>query len=967
MAISANSVEDDAMASRPAPSAPPAPASAPVLRFGSPARATPAPAAVHTPSPAPAAVPAAAPAAPSGPAGARPLSFSFRPATPPAPAIVQAPQPAPAAVAPLAPVPAPVQAPPPAPVPAPARLGFGAVAPTGAAPLGFGAAPVGAPAANQAQASFGFGGIASDAIAASQFRPAGDETFIGVIERVSIYGDWAHGSMNTEERESLKIVGPQVSHLKEGCEYEVTGRIKMHPSHGRQLDVVTFAPHIRPDEPSILRFIASHYEGVGKRTAEKFLATIKAESGQEGLEALRIKLINEPWAVSFEAVTNRRTTFGDKNAPADGGDDSDRPSIDAPEIPYIQRTLATKFGALRELRPATLKLLAAHFYALAKATGDKERPITEVAAALLAQDPYSPMRKVPGYGFLSADAIGRALNVPRDASVRLSALADWLITDECDSNGHVYLREQQLRTRLAKSEPWLDMEVLLDHAVASGDVRIEEDARGMRRIFPAGLHETEVRLAEDLHRMITSGKPLLTKRTYEQFRTKAVEVSKRMLGYELDEDQMKALYGIATSPSRLHVLTAGPGCGKTALMEVFSAMMSHKMFEFTAPTGKAAKVLSSRVERAGYSASTMHSALRGSPEGGFGVNRTDPLNCQILVIDEGTMPTLKLFEAATAALPLDGHMIILGDPGVNGLAGQLPSIGAGRVLSDILNIPGVDHHHLTATKRNSGGILEVVNEVRNYTLDCTDREGVTFSHTLPPASIYFPDVAARYIDLVREKGIENVVLLMSRRSMRSQDEDDEASWCTDYANPVLREMVNPNALRIPGTTLHVKDRIVIRDNMTLEDDEEGREVRVVNGDTGTITSFQTHKDEKRKGPQYLMIKLDDGRLIQFPGDSTKDLQLSYAGTVHFSQGSEYKDVMLVMTPGQPSFVNANMFLTGMSRAREGLWIYGQDADLSKIAATKLPERNTALVERVKNLALEAQEDLERGPEDAPRG
>jgi exodeoxyribonuclease V alpha subunit len=208
---------------------------------------------------------------------------------------------------------------------------------------------------------------------------------------------------------------------------------------------------------------------------------------------------------------------------------------------------------------------------------------------------------------------------------------------------------------------------------------------------------------------------------------------------------------------------------------------------------------------------------------------------------------------------------------------------------------------------------------------------------------------------------------MSRRSMRSQDEDDEASWCTDYANPVLREMVNPNALRIPGTTLHVKDRIVIRDNMTLDEGEDGREVRVVNGDTGTITSFKAHTDERRKGPQHLMIKLDDGRLIQFPGDSTKDLQLSYAGTVHFSQGSEYKDVMLVMTPGQPSFVNANMFLTGMSRAREGLWIYGQDADLCKIAATKLPERNTTLVERVKNLIREAQEDLERVPDDAPRG
>ncbi len=150
-------------------------------------------------------------------------------------------------------------------------------------------------------------------------------------------------------------------------------------------------------------------------------------------------------------------------------------------------------------------------------------------------------------------------------------------------------------------------------------------------------------------------------------------------------------------------------------------MMSHKDWAFAAPTGKAAKVLSARVERNGYSASTLHSLLKGSPEGGFMVNRNSPLGCQILVVDEGTMPTLSLFEAATAALRPDAHLIILGDPGVDGLAGQLPSIGAGRVLSDIIRLPGVDHHHLTATKRNSGAILETVNQIRQYSLGCEDR------------------------------------------------------------------------------------------------------------------------------------------------------------------------------------------------------------------------------------------------------
>ena len=895
--------------------------------------------------------------------------------------------------------PAPVAAPAPVlrlptaapPVPRPAQVAAPAAAPTGNAafrPLSFGRLPVAAPSSPEielppaepapesvapAQRGFGFGFKGATAAAADPLplgfggvsKPAPDETHVGIVKSVAIYGDWAVGSMDTQERESLKITGSAVAHLKEGLEYALTGRMKVHPAHGVQLDVVSFEPHIKPDVPSMARFIAANFTNIGKKLAEKYLTKVKDEGGDEGLEELRLKLVNEPWTVTFESVSNRKTSFGDKNASQDDPE-KPRPLGDSPEIPYIERMLATKFGALREIKAASLKLLAMTLFTQAKALNDKDRSVVEVAAALLAKDPYSPMRTIPGYGWHSADAIGKALNIPRDAAVRLTALASHLVTEECDSAGHVYVGEPQLRNRLAKAEPTISLETLIEYATDSGDLRIEEDERGNRRIYPAKLFDAEVRLAEDLHNMLVSGKPLLQKRTYEQFRTKAIEVSQRLLGYELDEDQMKALYGIATSESRLHVVTAGPGCGKTAIMEVFSAMMSHKDWAFAAPTGKAAKVLSARVERNGYSASTMHSLLKGSPEGGFMVNRNDPLDCQILVVDEGTMPTLTLFEAATAALREEAHLIILGDPGVDGLAGQLPSIGAGRVLSDILRLPGVDHHHLTATKRNSGDILETVNQIRQYSLACTDGDGVTFSHGLPPAESFFETVAAKYVERVQTNGIENVVLLMSRRNGAA----DEPTWCTDYANARLRDLINPNAVRIPGTaSLHVNDRVVIRDNMTLGQGEDGMDVRVVNGDTGTITRFQPHTDPKHRGAQYLVIKLDDGRFVQFPGDATKDLQHSYAATVHMAQGSEYKDVMLVMTPGQASFMNANMFLTGASRAREGLWIYGDDAELRKIAATKLPARNTTLVERVIEKMQETLRNLEAvgADDDRPKG
>lgn len=839
-------------------------------------------------------------------------------------------------------------------------------APAAAFPAARPAAPAPAPAgAAGAPRARGFG-LTKEQIAAAgvgisappSLATADEVEHLGVVERISIYNDWGVGSLWNQERVKVKLVGTNVVHMKEGLEYLVRGRIKPHAS-GDGLEVTHFEPHINPDIPSMLRFIINQYQNVGVKTATRFLHKIRDDEGPAGLEALRQKLVYEPWEVSFESVTNRETTFGAKNAPPDDPDNP-RPITEAPELPYVERFIATRFGRLRELKSTVVKALSGVLLQKAKELGDKSRPITETCVAVLIQDPYSPIRKIPGYGFMTADAIGREMNIPRDAPVRLSALAGWLVGNECQDSGHTFISEGALRQRLAKAEPLVTCEAVLEHGVAEGDLVVVEDAKRGRRIYPKKLYDAEQSLARDLHDMLLNDRPLL-KKQYDVFRAKALEVSQKLLNYELDEPQIKALYGLATSSSRLHLITAGPGCGKTAIMEVFAAMMGHKRFAFGAPTGKAAKVLTSRVERQGYDASTINSLLQGSVEDGFGVNRTDPLDVDVLVIDEATMPELGMFAAITAALGPRTHLVVLGDPGIDGMAGQLPSIGPGRVMSDLVNLPGVDHHHLTAVKRNSGGILETVDQIRSGVLECEDCEGVTFSHVLNDASEDFQLLADRYLTSVAAKGIENVVLLMSRRNG-----EEGPGWNTDYANARLRDLVNPGALRVPGSSLHVGDRIIIRKNATLGEDEEGRDIRVVNGDTGTLLRFQAHPDPKQKTPLFLLLKLDDSRIVQFPGDSMSSVQHSYALTVHSSQGSEYKEVLLVMTPGQASFMNQNMMLTGASRPKEHLWVFGNDAELRKIASTPLPPRNSTLVTTVVDMLKETLDQNEAELAAAPK-
>jgi exodeoxyribonuclease V alpha subunit len=287
-------------------------------------------------------------------------------------------------------------------------------------------------------------------------------------------------------------------------------------------------------------------------------------------------------------------------------------------------------------------------------------------------------------------------------------------------------------------------------------------------------------------------------------------------------------------------------------------------------------------------------------------------------------------------------------------------------LKDVLSLQQADHHRLTQTHRNSGGILDVVEQVRHGQIDCVNRPGVTFSNGLSEPEVGFSSIAAKYSTAVQKYGYEHVALIMSRRA----GDPETPGWNTTYSNHVLRNMCNPNAIKVPGTRLYVGDRIIIRENMNVVDANAGMNigansgskrkddldgmldndkddtVRVVNGDTGTILSFQkSYGPSKSMMPSSLCLKLDDGRTVYFPGSETNVLQHAYALTVHSAQGSEYKKVIAVITPGQASFMNRSMLFTGLSRARNELDINGENAAIRRVASTPLPPRNSALVER----------------------
>lgn len=836
------------------------------------------------------------------------------------------------------------------------------------------------------------------------------ETVSGLLASLRVFNGWGVGTVwLREEREEVKVTGEGLAGLTEGLEYEFRGVRRDDPRHGESLVVQVALPTISVDSDAIVDYLVKSFKGIGRVKAGKYVrevqesavtqareaasANLSAEQikaiQHESLAALRDQLLKEPWKLDLSKLS--------KNAAFEGGED---PQNEARKL-VVTRNFMLRLGGMQGFSERLAKDLAAHMLSgLPVSTDEDGAPVADLYVdpvedcwTRFVTDPYKPIRKVKGYGFRTAENIARALGIPKDSPLRLGPLVEYAVEEACSGAGHTFLSPVDFVSAIKRVDPSVNAQQALNHGVKVGTVMIEP---GANRVYAPRLFEAESRLAKNLARLL-HGEPL-TQRSAEDVRRKLrKDAASINPAFEagLDESQIDAVASIMTSPSRVHVLTGGPGTGKTSIVECVVSLLKNRSMLFAAPTGKAAKVLTSRVRSSGHQAVTTCSLLKGAEDAGFEVNEGNPLDCDLLIVDESTMNGVVMADALLASLPPKAHILFLGDPGVPSAAdrparaGQLPSISPGNFMLDLQQIEGINCVNLTKTFRNSGGILDVVNEVAEGRLSVKNREDVVFS-MLPEANVGFGSVMAEYLRRVEQDGIANTLLVIPKRA----GDRNEPGWNSTYANHVLRQVCNPNGQKLPGTLMHVGDRIIIRDNATIEqpsaadlvrhgggrpfeassaadggddnafigDEEEGKQVRVVNGDTGTIASFYFDpKNTKLASPRWIGLKLDDGREVYYPGEDIGSLDHAYALTVHSSQGSEYKHVLSCVTPGSAGFMNQNMILTAWSRAKGSLHVFGDPATLVKIARTPMPARNTALVERVE-LALESLDEAEEAGE-----
>lgn len=755
----------------------------------------------------------------------------------------------------------------------------------------------------------------------------GAKTISGRLTSKDVYGSgWCRGLFRvSDEDEYVSVVGEHLNGIAEGGDYRLTGKFERHPKFGVQFQVTGSSIELEPSAEAIARHLRRNFKGVGEATSHKIVVNF-CEDGT--LHELRDKLVNNPFSLDLQKILKKKNPV--KMEAKEGTDDG--PAM------YVYRQFSVRLQGAN-IRDGVLKKLSKHLFERCSESPD---PI-EACWKMFSEDPYDPIKHVSGYGFSQADLLGHKLGIPKDAECRLAALAIHSLQEGCDTNGHTFLTLDDFK----KSIKRIDEAANAENAIAAAVKRAWPMKTEGDRYYPNDLYYAEVTVAQrlaDRSKMVFQ--PIF--RDSSEMAMVQIGLAERSMGekFKLDPSQKNALHSILTSRCGLHTLTAGPGCGKTAIMELLTDIIQGKRkVLFAAPTGKASRVLGKRIQRFGIQAMTIHSMLGPNGEG-FTFDSSNPLKCDVLILDESSMIDIELFRAVLEALPDHAHLILLGD------VGQLPSVGPGKVLADVMSLPG-DHHRLNTTHRNDGGILDIVRQAGAGKLDCVDRADVRFSHHLmEPDGPGMDKVINTYLNCVKTNGEAGVGMLLSKRV----GDVNTPGWNTTYMNHALRQKMNPNGEKVPGTRLTTGDRVLIRKNMVLPQGEvDGKEVneRVVNGDTGKILAFVL-KEKSRSEVSHVFLKLDDGRELKFPGgESLGALDLGYALTVHVSQGSEFKDVIFVCVNGPPSFVHRASAYTAFSRAKSRLVIIGDDDVLRNVVQRGLPKRNSALQERY--MAKEAED------------
>ena len=546
--------------------------------------------------------------------------------------------------------------------------------------------------------------------------------------------------------------------------------------------------------------------------------------------------------------------------------------------------------------------------------------------AIVKENPYRLADDIWGIGFKTADSIAQKMGIDKGKFVRLRSGIFYTLNKLAEA-GHCYATREQLigkaRELLEVEEP--ELEITLDEMIRTNDVIRDVDGE-QEAIYLPPYYFSESGCAKRLLRLMSCGKK---KSEDTEEILKKVAASSEIT---YDEIQWQAVKTAVSS--KVMVLTGGPGTGKTTTtLGIISAYkQAGCQIILAAPTGRAAKRMS---EATGMEAKTIHRLLEYKPPEGYQKNEEHPLEGDVLILDECSMIDIMLMYNLLKALPQQMSLILVGD------IDQLPSVGAGNVLRDIIDSGCVPVVRLTRIFRQAQGSRIIMNAHRINRGEGIDMRGgkdADFFFATKESNQEVVDTIVQYCktNLSRYYHVDPLQDIQVLTPMQ------RGECGAVNLNQVLQEAMNPSKifLRRGGTQYRLKDKVMqIRNDYDKE---------VFNGDIGTITKVDVEERE--------LTVLFDEREVVYDVTELDELTLAYAVTIHKSQGSEYPIVVMPFTMSHFVMLQRNLLYTGVTRAKKILVLVGEKkAVYYAIKNETTTGRNTCLARRLQPDSKEAQE------------
>jgi exodeoxyribonuclease V alpha subunit len=714
------------------------------------------------------------------------------------------------------------------------------------------------------------------------------ETLEGSVERLTFVDPDTHYAvvrLNVKgRRQPATIVGPLAA-VKQGEQLKLKGRYEVHPKWGEQFRVVWWYAVLPATVAGIEKYLASGLiKGIGPELAQRLVDKFGAET---------LTVIDH---------------HPERLAEVSG--------IGPKKMEQICRDWQTHKAA-REVLVALQGLgvglsMATKIY---QQYGDQ-------AVEVVTTNPYQLALDIHGLGFLTADRLAGRLNLDPLTPARLAAGVLHLL-DTMAGEGHVYVPEDLLlqRTEELLQVPRPPLQGALEALAREGRIMLPELPSG-RAVYkrPAWIAETGV--AQSLGRLITAGgshPPLHLEDLITQVQ--------QQRGLMLSSEQTAAV--AAALKDKVLIITGGPGTGKTTIvsciLDLYEGLGARVLL--MAPTGRAAKRLS---ETTGMTATTIHRAMEFSPQtGGFRRGPADPLKAEVVVVDETSMVDIYLMYHLLRAIPPAARLILVGD------AHQLPAVGPGNILKDLMDSGVVQVARLTQIYRQAKESLIVINAHR-----INQGEYPILSKEFGKGDFVFLEledpeaIKARLLNLVAEE-LPRRFGLDPLRDLQVITPMHRGAVGIQTLNQELQERLNPESQRWSwgGRVYRFGDKVMqLKNNYYKE---------IFNGDIGQVCGFLTATGQ---------LQVDfDGRVLTYDPGEREELTLAYAVTVHKAQGSEFPAVLLVLTTHHFMMLQRNLLYTALTRGRRLVVILGSKRAIGMAIRNDRPIRRfTHLATRLRD-------------------